>query len=76
MKEDGYLEARGEIIQNLNGFWYVLRLNAGHEIKCTTAGEMVLHKIRLQPGDPVLVHVNIYDPMRGRIFRWLNVHPH
>ena len=68
MKEEQYLEARGEITQNLNGYWYVVKLITGHEIKCVTAGRMVRNKIRIQPGDPVMVEVSIYDPARGRIF--------
>jgi translation initiation factor IF-1 len=40
---------------------------APHEVLCKTSGRLVLHRIRVLPGDGVTVEVSPYDLSKGRI---------
>jgi len=46
----------------------ILSLQAkGHELLCTLAGRMRVHRVRILPGDRVKVEMTPYDLEKGRI---------
>ena len=57
----------GEIIESLRSGMFRLLLDNGHEMIGYTAGRMKRYRIRMGPGDRVLVEVSPYDLDRGRI---------
>ncbi len=61
------LEMEGEIVESLRSGMFRIRLDNGHEMLGYTAGRMKRYRIRMGPGDRVLVEVSTYDLDRGRI---------
>jgi translation initiation factor IF-1 len=60
-------EMEGEIVESLRSGMFRIRLDNGHELLGYTAGKMKRYRIRMGPGDRVLVEVSAYDLDRGRI---------
>jgi translation initiation factor IF-1 len=58
----------GEVIAVDRGSCRV-RLENGHLVRAILGGKLMLHKIRVLPGDTVEVEVSAYDLSRGRIVR-------
>jgi len=44
-----------------------VKLDNGHEILCHLSGKLRMNRIRLTPGDEVLVEITPYDLTKGRI---------
>jgi translation initiation factor IF-1 len=65
--KDEKIEMEGEITESLRNRMFRLRLENGHEMIGYTAGKMRRYKIRMGPGDRVLVELSAYDLDRGRI---------
>ena len=61
------IEMEGEILESLRSGMFRLVLDNGHEMIGYTAGRMKRYRIRMGPGDRVLVEVSAYDLDRGRI---------
>ena len=61
------IEMEGEILESLRSGMFRLLLDNGHEMIGYTAGRMKRYRIRMGPGDRVLVEVSAYDLDRGRI---------
>ena len=61
------IEMEGEIVESLRSGMFRLKLDNGHEMIGYTAGRMKRYRIRMGPGDRVLVEVSAYDLDRGRI---------
>ena len=61
------IEMEGEIVESLRSGMFRIRLDNGHELLGYTAGKMKRFRIRMGPGDRVLVEVSAYDLDRGRI---------
>ena len=61
------IEMEGEIVESLRSGMFRIRLDNGHEMLGYTAGKMKRFRIRMGPGDRVLVEVSAYDLDRGRI---------
>jgi translation initiation factor IF-1 len=57
----------GEITESLRGGMFRILLDNGHPMIGYTAGKMKRFRIRMAPGDRVLVEVSAYDLDRGRI---------
>jgi translation initiation factor IF-1 len=57
----------GEIVESLRSGMFRITLDNGHEMIGYTAGRMKRYRIRMGPGDRVLVEVSPYDLDRGRI---------
>ena len=57
----------GEILEGLRSGMFKLRLDNGHEMLAYTSGKMKRFRIRMAPGDRVVVEVSPYDLDRGRI---------
>ena len=63
------LELRGRIEELLPSAKFKIKLDDGHVIIGHLSGKMRLHRIKVLPGDRVLVEMNSYDQTRGRIIR-------
>jgi len=61
------IEMEGEITESLRSGMFRLRLDNGHDMIGYTAGKMKRYRIRMGPGDRVLVELSAYDLDRGRI---------
>jgi translation initiation factor IF-1 len=61
------IEMEGEITESLRNRMFRLKLDNGHEMIGYTSGKMKRYRIRMGPGDRVLVEVSAYDLDRGRI---------
>lgn len=63
----GFLEIEGEVIDLLPNANFKVVLENGHEILTHLSGKMRMHKIRILPGDKVVVEISPYDMTKGRI---------
>jgi translation initiation factor IF-1 len=61
------IELEGEITEALRNRMFRVTLDNGHEMIGYTSGRMKRYRIRMNPGDRVLVEVSAYDLDRGRI---------
>jgi translation initiation factor IF-1 len=57
----------GEVREALGGGMFRVVLDNGHELIAYTAGKMRRYRIRMAPGDRIIVQVSTYDLTRGRI---------
>ena len=65
------IELEGKVIESLPNAVFRVQLDSGQIILGHLAGKMRLHKIRVLPGDKVLLEVTPYDLTKGRITRRL-----
>jgi translation initiation factor IF-1 len=61
------IEMDGEVREALGGGMFRVTLDNGHELIAYTAGKMRRYRIRMAPGDRIVVQVSTYDLTRGRI---------
>lgn len=62
-----FLKIDGVIDELLPGLTFRVKLSNDHTIIGYLAGKMRMNRIRLLPGDKVLVEMSPYDLARGRI---------
>lgn len=55
------------IVEEVNGFFFKIRLGNGMLTQAYLSGNIRRHFIRTIPGDKILVEVSPYDLTRGRI---------
>ena len=67
MSKEDVIEMQGEVIENLPGATFRVRLANGHVIHALISGKMRTHYIRILPGDQVRVQLTPYDLSKGRI---------
>ena len=66
------IELEGKVLENLpNAVFRVELDNSGQVVLGHLAGKMRIHKIRVLPGDKVLIQLTPYDLSKGRITRRL-----
>lgn len=65
------IELEGKVIESLPNTVFRVQLEAGQVILGHLSGKMRLHRIRVLPGDKVLLEVTPYDLTKGRITRRL-----
>jgi translation initiation factor IF-1 len=65
------IELEGKVIETLPNAYFRVQISNGAIILGHISGKMRLHKIRVLPGDKVLVEVTPYDLTKGRITRRL-----
>ncbi len=66
------VRVEGIVIEALPGLHFKVRLREGdQEVNAHLAGKLKLNRIRVIPGDRVLVEMTPYDEARGRIVRRL-----
>ena len=61
------IELHGTVIEEVRGAFRVKIDDLDHVVLCRLAGKMRKFKIRVVPGDKVVVEVSPYDMDRGRI---------
>jgi len=67
VNKKGFLELEGEVTEMLPNASFRVVLDNGHEILAHLSGRMRMYKIRIIPGDKVVVEMSPYDMTKGRI---------
>ena len=67
MAKQDFLEFRGKVTELLPNALFRVKLENDHEVLAHTAGKLKKNRIRVLPGDNVLVEVTPYDLTKGRI---------
>lgn len=65
------IELEGKVVESLPNAVFRVELDSGQTILGHLAGKMRIHRIRVLPGDKVLMEVTPYDLSKGRITRRL-----
>ena len=65
-KED-VIKLEGKVEDLLKGGDFKVRLENGHTVEARVSGKMRMNKIRILPGDTVVLEISPYDLTRGRI---------
>ncbi len=65
------IELEGKVTESLPNGRFRIELEAGQIVLGHLAGKMRMHKIRVLPGDKVLLEMTPYDLEKGRIIRRL-----
>lgn len=65
------IELEGKVLENLPNAVFRVELDGGQVVLGHLAGKMRIHKIRVLPGDKVLIQLTPYDLGKGRITRRL-----
>ena len=67
----GFIEIKGKVIELLPAATFRVVIESGQEILAHLSGKMRINKIRILPGDIVLLEISPYDLTKGRItFRY------
>jgi translation initiation factor IF-1 len=61
------IQMKGEVIENLPGATFRVKLENDHIIIAHISGKMRMNYIKILPGDVVTVKLTPYDLNRGRI---------
>ena len=64
---DDSIEVEGTVLEQLRNATFRVELGNGHLVLAHTAGKMRKFRIRIMPGDRVVVALSPYDLTRGRI---------
>jgi translation initiation factor IF-1 len=65
------IELEGRVIESLPNAVFRVELESGQVVLGHLAGKMRLNRIRVMPGDKVLIEMSLYDLNKGRITRRL-----
>lgn len=63
----GFIELEGIVTELLPSAMFRIHLDNGHTILGHLSGKMRMNKIRLLPGDRVILEMSPYDLTKGRI---------
>ena len=63
----GFIEVKGVVDEVLPNTSFKVTLENGHEILAHLNGKMRMYRIRVLPGDEVVVEMTPYDLSKGRI---------
>lgn len=58
---------KGQVIEALPSTQFKVKLEDGREVIAHLAGKLRMYRIKVLPGDKVLVEMSPYDDKRGRI---------
>ena len=61
------IRKQGIILEALPAGSFRVQLEDGQEALCHLAGKMRIYRIKILPGDSVIVEISQYDQKRGRI---------
>ena len=67
MAKEDVIEVEGKVIELLKGGDFKVELTNGHIVEAHVSGKMRMNKIRILPGDTVVLEMSPYDLTRGRI---------
>ena len=63
------IEVKGKVIEALPNAVFRVQIESGQEVLGHIAGRLRVNRIRILPGDQVLLELTPYDLTRGRITR-------
>ncbi len=69
VKQEGKVELKGEVLENLPNATFRVQLGDKRIILCHLSGKMRLHHIKVMVGDKVILEMTPYDQTIGRIIR-------
>ncbi len=58
---------KGQVLEALPSLSFRVQLEDGREILAHLAGKLRIHRIKILPGDKVLIETTPYDDKKGRI---------
>jgi len=61
------VKEKGQVIEAFPNLDFKVKLENGREVLAHLAGRLRLHRIKILPGDKVLVEISPYDEKRVRI---------
>lgn len=67
MSKEEVIEVEGKVTELLKGGDFKVQLTNGHTVEARVSGKMRMNKIRILPGDTVVLEISPYDLTRGRI---------
>lgn len=67
----GFIETEGIVKELYPGANFKVELNTGQEILAHLSGKMRINKIKILPGDKVIIEISPYDLTKGRIIKRL-----
>ena len=67
MAKEDVIELEGKVTELLKGGDFKVRLENGYTGDARVSGKMRMNKIRILPGDTVVLEMSPYDLTRGRI---------
>lgn len=70
-KNKQVIELEGKVVESLPNAIFRIQLEAGQIVLGHLSGKMRMNKIRVLPGDKVLMEMTAYDLSKGRITRRL-----
>lgn len=65
------IELEGKVVESLPNAVFRVQLDSGQVVMGHLAGKMRVNKIRVLPGDRVVIEMTPYDLQKGRITRRL-----
>lgn len=68
-KSKDVIELNGKVVEALPNALFRVQIESGQIILGHIAGKLRVNKIRVLPGDNVIIEVTPYDLTRGRIIR-------
>lgn len=66
------IQLSGIVRETLPNTFFRVEVDGGHEVLAHISGRMRVHRIRILPGDRVVVECSPYDLHRGRIVQRLD----
>jgi translation initiation factor IF-1 len=67
MAKDDIIEVEGKVLEIIPGGDFIVELENKHTVVARVSGKMRMNKIRILPGDTVVIEMSPYDLTRGRI---------
>ncbi len=67
MNKKGFLEVEGVVEELLPSATFRVRLQNSHEVLAHLSGRMRMNRIKILPGDTVILEMTPYDLKKGRI---------
>ena len=67
MAKEDVIELEGKVTELLKGGDFKVELENGHTVEARVSCKMRMNKIRILPGDTVVLEISPYDLTRGRI---------
>lgn len=67
----GVVELKGVVEEALPNGFFRITLEMGNEVRAHLSGKMRMYRIRVLPGDEVIVEFSMYDMEKGRITKRL-----
>ena len=67
MAREDLIEVKAKVVEVLPNAQFKVELENGHVVLAHISGKIRMNKIRILPGDNVVVELSPYDLTRGRI---------